>query len=147
MPGTLRFRNLAVRVVASSCKLVRGNLQDTGHEQDEFEAQVVSAFSEAFNNIALHGYAERPPGEIEVEIEPLPEGILIRIADTGRAFDPMTAPSPPLDRLPESGMGVFIIRSFMDAVQYEPGRPPERRNVLSLFKRASTREPQPTEPA
>ena len=133
--------------MASSCKLVRGNLQDAVHDNDEFEAQVVSAFSEAFNNIALHGYAERPPGEIEIEIDPLPDGILIRIADTGRVFDPMAQPAPPPDRLPESGMGVFIIRSFMDAVQYVPGRPPERRNVLSLFKRASTTEPQRTEPA
>jgi serine/threonine-protein kinase RsbW len=122
-------------------------LQDAGHCDDEFEAQVVSAFSEAFNNIVLHGYDGSAPGDIEVEIEPLPDGILIRIADTGTAFDPLDVPPPSLDRLPESGMGVFIIRSFMDAVQYVPGRPPERRNVLSLFKRARGAEPQRMEPA
>ena len=35
-----------------------------------------------------------------------------------------------IDGLPESGMGLFIIRSFMDEVVYEPGSP----NVLRIAK-------------
>ena len=35
-----------------------------------------------------------------------------------------------LDALPESGLGLFIIRSFMDEVKYVPGSP----NVLSMTK-------------
>jgi serine/threonine-protein kinase RsbW len=135
VPGTLRYRNLAVRVVASSCKLVAPELQDTGQAKSDFDAEVISAFSEAFNNVAMHGYAGREAGNIEVEIELHADAITIRISDTGATFDPLSAPPPSLEQLPESGMGAFIIRSFMDSVSYVPGSPPETPNVLCLFKR------------
>jgi serine/threonine-protein kinase RsbW len=110
-------------------------VQDTGQEPDEFDAQVVSAFSEAFNNVAMHGYKGLPPGDVDIEIEANADGILIRIADMGNTYDFLSIPVPPLDKLPESGMGVYIIRSFMDSVTYEAGEPPRTPNVLSLYKR------------
>jgi serine/threonine-protein kinase RsbW len=58
----------------------------------------------------------------------------VRMADYGSSFDPTVVPSPDLDTLPESGLGLFIIRSFMDSVSYEPGRP----NVLVLVKSVRT---------
>lgn len=121
------------------------DVQDTGHVKDEFDAEVVSAFSEAFNNIAIHGYAGMDVGTIEVEIELFPEAIAIHIADRGHVFDPLSSPVPPPDKLPESGMGVFIMRSFMDTVTYRPGSPPHTPNVLTLFKRrnGTALQPQP----
>ena len=59
-----------LRVVASSCKLfcsARERTQEASH--DDFTSQVVSAVSEVFNNIAIHGYAERTSGNVEIEIE------------------------------------------------------------------------------
>lgn len=105
---------------------------------DEFDSQVISAFGEAFNNIALHGYADRPCGEIAIEIDIAPDSITIHMADTGRTYDPFGVPAPPLERLPESGMGLYIIKSFMDSVTYSPGNPPEKPNVLCLHKRRRT---------
>lgn len=127
--------------MASSCKLVgASSLQDTGH--DDFAAEVVSAFSEAFNNIAIHGYADTEPGDISIEIETSAEAITIRIADTGRTFERVSAFAPRPERLPESGMGLFIIQSFMDSVVYEPGQPPTKPNVLCLHKKkVSARKP------
>jgi serine/threonine-protein kinase RsbW len=51
--------------------------------------------------------------------------------DPGRSFDPQLLDSPELQELAESGMGLFIIKSLMDEVEYRPGNP----NVLSLCKR------------
>jgi serine/threonine-protein kinase RsbW len=49
--------------------------------------------------------------------------------DYGSSFDPTTVPPPDFDALPESGWGLFIIKSFM-SISYAPGRP----NVLTLTK-------------
>lgn len=111
-------------------------MQDTGHDE-EFDAQVVSALGEAFNNVAIHGYAGRTPETVSFEIEAEPDGICIRMMDTGKSFDFTRSEPPDLASLPESGMGLFIIRSFVDSATYEPGDPPERPNVLSITKRYS----------
>jgi anti-sigma regulatory factor (Ser/Thr protein kinase) len=55
----------------------------------------------------------------------------LTIEDYGASFDPLTAQVPDLDALPESGLGIYIMRSLMDEVTYQPGRP----NVLNLSKR------------
>lgn len=134
------YRDLVLRVVAASCKLVRraDELQDTGQDtlesHDEFEAQVISAFGEAFNNIAIHGYADHP-GEVRMEIETEQDAITIRVFDDGRTFDPTRVALP--QALPESGMGLYIIRSFMDEVTYQPGNPPRTPNMLCMKKRRS----------
>lgn len=134
VPGTLEYRDVAMRVVSAATKLVL-----PGRRGTQFDAQVVSAFGEAFNNIAIHGYAETSgevTPEIEIEIELEPERVLLRIFDHGRSFDPLEVPDPELDDLPERGMGLFIIRSFVDTVVYTPGTP----NVLELSKRCVVSE-------
>ncbi|HJX53755.1 MAG TPA: ATP-binding protein [Polyangia bacterium] len=83
---------------------------------------------EAYNNIALHGYAGREPGTIRMEIEQGSDWIRVVLTDTGASFDPAGARPPDLDALPESGLGVFIMRSFVDEATYVPGPP----NVLTL---------------
>lgn len=132
------YRDLVLRVVAASCKLVRraDELQDAGQDllepRDEFEAQVISASGEAFNNIAIHGYSDYP-GEARIEIETAQDSITIRMFDDGRTFDPTRVALP--KALPESGMGLYIMRSFMDEVTYQPGNPPNTANVLCMTKR------------
>jgi serine/threonine-protein kinase RsbW len=135
VPGSLLYRQLVLRVVESSCKLARSNLSG-GHEQkrSELDDELLSAFSEAFNNVAIHGYCERQ-GEVRVEIEPEHDGITIRLYDTGRSFDPDEIGKPPVEELPESGMGLYIIHSFMDVVSYHPGDPPRTPNLLVMHKR------------
>jgi len=122
VPSKLQYRDLAIRMVASACKLVpKGG--------DEFSNEVISAFSEALNNVVIHGGAPEG-GRIDIEIEPREDGLTIRMMDYGKSFDPQLAPIPDLDSLPESGLGVFIMRSFMDDVSYSQGSP----NTLSMTK-------------
>ena len=65
-----------------------------------------------------------------VEIDVQTDCITLRIADYGKSFDPTQVAEPDLDALPESGLGLFIMRSFMDTVFYQAGAP----NVLSMTK-------------
>jgi len=58
------------------------------------------------------------------------EAIVVRLEDWGKVYDPAAYIELP-DELPERGMGLFIIRSFMDELTYAAGPP----NVLTLKKR------------
>lgn len=137
VPGTLRYRDLVLRAVASFCRLARAQAkQEASRAQaEEFDDKIVSAVGEAFNNVAIHGYRDRPPGPVELELELLGDGIGIRLIDQGIVFDPSGEPDPHLASLPESHMGLFIIRSCMDSVSYRAGTPPAVPNVLTLTKR------------
>jgi serine/threonine-protein kinase RsbW len=131
VPGTLAYRNLALRVVAAACKMVGNDEVEPSPAADEFEAQTVSAVSEAYNNIAIHAYDGAPLGDVDIAIDSAADRVVIEMTDTGRPFDPSIVAPPDLDEMPESGMGLFIIRSFMDDTTYTPGPP---ANVLRLVK-------------
>ena len=144
VPGTLAFRDVAVRVVGTACRLLRPSGSGPAQEgepgpgradfsHDEFSTQVVSAFSEAFNNVAIHGYRDaKPDGNRRIDLEIASEGecFVVCLRDFGGVFDPGGYLEVP-DELPERGMGLFIIRSFMDEVAYAAGPP----NLLTLKKR------------
>ena len=136
MLGILDHRDVALRAVSAACKLV--TRKPTGPAWNEFRMQVVSAVGEAFNNIVLHGYAGRDAGVIELEIRTRRDRILVELRDYGASFDPTTVPPPDFDSLPESGFGLFIIKTFMK-MSYRAGRP----NVLTLSKtlRAESQDP------
>jgi serine/threonine-protein kinase RsbW len=127
MLGLLDHRDVALRAVSAACKLVtpRPQLQ----EMNEFRTHVVSAVGEAFNNIVLHGYAGRSDGMIEMDIRTEFHQITVEFRDYGESFDLDAVATPDLDLLPESGLGIFIMRAFM-SIRYRPGRP----NVLTLSK-------------
>src|SRR5882757_8852942 len=127
MLGLLEHRDVALRAVSAACKLVTRRPQRP--EWNEFRMHVVSAVGEAFNNIVLHGYAGRADGVIEMDIRTHPDEITVELRDYGESFDLDAVATPDLDLLPESGLGIFIMRAFM-SIRYRPGRP----NVLTLSK-------------
>jgi serine/threonine-protein kinase RsbW len=138
-PCTLRHRALAVRAVAESCRLARGEAtqdeQSLGYDlRDPFDAEAVSAFAEIYNNICLHAYGRREGETIEIAIHVGAGTLTIEIRDNGSTFDPSTVPEPDLDSLPEGGMGLHIARAMLDEVAYEPGPP----NLWRLTKRHRT---------
>jgi serine/threonine-protein kinase RsbW len=131
VPGTLEYRKLALRAVSEACRIA----QHDEWEGTTLEAQAVSALGEAFNNVVLHSYAGRPAGDVVVEIHWTRNEIVMEITDDGLSFDPKQVELPDLDALPEGGMGLFIIRSFMDEVDYQAGPP----NVLRMVKHRAVR--------
>ncbi len=145
VPAALRYRDLAIRAVAAACKLVGSEMGLRG--RNAFDDEVISAFSEAFNNAALH-CAQPAKGLLEIEIDAATDGITIELRDRGAGFDILSVPDPDFESLPESGMGIFIMRAMMDEVQYRLGDG-ERPNVLVLRKRypAASSSPMQAEPA
>lgn len=141
VPGTLRYRDLAVRLVAEAARLVscsshRDPNNPLDHDvRDPFDTAIVSAFAEIFNNVAIHAYKRKGGGTIEIAVTPMERELVIELKDTGSPFDIDTvAPLPTeLDgeSLPEGGMGIHIAKTMLDEVTYEPGPP----NLWRLCKR------------
>jgi serine/threonine-protein kinase RsbW len=144
VPGTLRYRDIVLRVVASACRLLRpqrATKQETSREGEaaDFDDLVVSAVGEAFNNVAIHAYRGRSVGAVELVLELHEDAVTIRLSDTGTSYDPTSTIPPVLDELPDSGMGLYIMRTCMDHVSYEPGKLPNEPNVLTMTKRYPAR--------
>ena len=141
VPGTLRYRAIAVRVVAEAARLVSCS---TPADPDDplatdvrhpFDTAVVSAFAEIFNNVAIHAYQRRGGGSIEIAIIPGDRELVIELEDQGHPFDIDEVPALPSeldpDALPEGGMGIHIAKTMLDEMTYEPGPP----NLWRLCKR------------
>jgi anti-sigma regulatory factor (Ser/Thr protein kinase) len=147
LPGLLRLRNLALRVVMEACKLVGTidmpihGLRDESHDhadsalhmsdrfefEDEFAIELVSAFSEIFNNIHIHAYEGRGDGLIELVIHVGRDSLIVEITDTGKSFNIEDVTEP--DELPVGGMGIHIARAMLDELHYQPGPPNHWRLV------------------
>jgi anti-sigma regulatory factor (Ser/Thr protein kinase) len=151
VPGTLQYRDVVLRVVASVCRLVRygsGSKQEAnpGKHIEDFDDKVVSAVSEAFNNIAIHAYG-RVQGKVELEIGFELNTLTIRLQDTGDGFNLSSELGHELAQglgtLRESHMGLEIIFACMDEVTYARGGP-TTPNVLTMTKRYSAHPAAPT---
>jgi serine/threonine-protein kinase RsbW len=134
VPGAIAYRHLAIRLITTACKMALE--RDPAAADNDFESEVVSAFGEAFNNIAIHGYRDLTPEPVQIEVDWDDEKLVITFIDTGHIFHPETVAPPDLDELNEHGMGLFIMKSCMDEVDYRPGPP----NVLRLVKLRARRD-------
>jgi serine/threonine-protein kinase RsbW len=133
VPAGLAYRELACRTVAAVCKLSQGGAEAARVSATRrFTNELMSAVGEAFNNIVIHSYAQTEPGAVEIELAWTPEQVVVEVRDTGLSFDFDAVPVPDLECPQEKGMGVFIIRSFVDEAKYRAGCP----NVLVLTKRS-----------
>jgi serine/threonine-protein kinase RsbW len=145
VPGTLRYRLIAVRAVAEAARLVSAStprdpknptVDPLAHDiRHPFDTAVVSAFMEIFNNIAIHAYQRKGGGAIQIEITPSKDAIVIEVKDDGKPFDidnvvPLSTELDE-DSLPEGGMGIHIAKTMLDEMTYEPGPP----NIWRLCKR------------
>ena len=98
--------------------------------------QLLVAADEILTNVASYAYPPDAPGELQVTLRHAEGTLSLTFADRGVPYDPLTAPPPdlslPLAERAPGGLGLFIVRKTMDAVDY---RRDGDRNVLTLTKR------------
>jgi serine/threonine-protein kinase RsbW len=108
-------------------------------EEHQLPAELVMTMhlvlDELVANIINHGYDDTAEHQIHVTLA-LDDSVLgIRVEDDGRPFDPLEAPPPdldlPLEERPVGGLGIHIVRSVMDTVEYQRNGD---RNVLIMRK-------------
>ncbi len=93
------------------------------------------AVEEALVNTITHGFTGDACHEIVLEINAENGMIVLTIVDDAVAFDPLAAPMPDVDSSADErdvgGLGVFLMRTTMDDVQYAREG---RTNKLTLRK-------------
>lgn len=124
-----RFENIElVKVVLDDC------LQRLGADADS-RHWVEMAMREAVANAIKHGNRQDPDKKVSIEMGIAGDEIVISVADEGAGFDPALVHDPlaPENRFKKDGRGIFYMRSFMDAVEYQPR--PGGGTVLAMRKR------------
>jgi serine/threonine-protein kinase RsbW len=94
------------------------------------------ALDEIVTNIILHGYEPEQMEPISVRMEAADGELRSQVRDSGRAFNPLDAPLPdltgPLEKRTLGGLGIHLVRSLMDTVEYQREG---AKNVLTIRKR------------
>ena len=90
------------------------------------------AVAEACTNCIQHAGGNE---QIQITCETGPEGLTIRVRDHGRGARPELVESNHVDPSRVGGLGVFLIRSLMDSVEYDVN--PERGTNLVMTKKVS----------
>lgn len=100
-------------------------------------SKIELAVDEACANVIEHAYGHDASKEVIVRANFDEDTISFEIIDTGKGFDPGSVAQEDLDRLIEKrkdgGLGLRLIKTLMDEVQYEivPGS----KNELRMSKR------------
>jgi serine/threonine-protein kinase RsbW len=108
-----------IEVVADAAAAVAEFVQSCGvGEQAAFGVDM--AVREAVTNAIVHGNQEDEAKAVEVTFNCLEHALEIEVRDQGKGFDPADVPDPtdPANILKTSGRGIFLMRSFMDDVQW-----------------------------
>jgi len=99
--------------------------------------QIEGAVDEACANIVEHAYEGMTPGYMEVSCHLEDHSFVIKLRDWGKSFSPNDVAEPkldaPLDERSLGGLGLFLIRQFMDDVRFRSD--PASGNELHLVKR------------
>lgn len=94
-------------------------MSQLGIETAVFEVQ--TAVDEACTNIMKYAYSEEG-GIITITCELQVNDLVVTIKDKGKPFDPYSVPLPDLvadlDKRRIGGLGIYLMRKFMDDVSY-----------------------------
>jgi len=94
------------------------------------------ALEEHLTNVMKYGFDDAQVHQILVRLDRVKNVLQIEVEDDGKAFNPLEFPPPdlnlPLSERPVGGLGIHLIRSFMDELGY---RREGGRNVFQMRKR------------
>lgn len=84
-------------------------------------SDIIVALNEAVTNIIVHGY-QGQPGPIEIAVAVNERQVLVQVRDQAPPFDPTSVPPPdvtlPLEKRPYGGMGVHMMRQFVNNLHH-----------------------------
>ncbi len=121
-----RHVELTITSNAGSLAVVRSALARMA-EMEAFTTEdvykVTLALDEALANVIRHGYGGLKDQPIHITLEGLDgsegrRGIQISVRDHGRQVDPSTIRGRDLNDVRPGGLGVHIMRTIMDSVEY-----------------------------
>lgn len=98
--------------------------------------QIQLCVVEAVTNVVKHAYGAQAGHEVVVAVSLHPEEISFRIMDTGKTMKPLSREPLAFDptnlaTIPEGGLGLHIIQTVMDEVDYQTA---DGTNILTMHK-------------
>ena len=103
---------------------------------------VLVAVGEICANVIEHAYAGQAGQPIAISLSAFPDRLIVEVEDDGTPYDPSGYRPPDLDAVPESGMGLFLVRGTVDEVAFDTARPRGTRWTLIKY-RATPVAPRP----
>lgn len=123
-----------IEAVADAAAAAKDFAQSCGASED-VAFGVDMAVREAVTNAVVHGNQEDETRPVEVTFSCQQRTLEIEVKDQGEGFDPAEVPDPTEagNILKTSGRGNFLMRSFMDEVEWF--RRPEGGTTVRLVKK------------
>ena len=123
-----------IEAVADAAAALTGFIRDCG-APDEAAFGIEMAVREAVTNAMVHGNQEDEAKSVEVVFNCHGNELEIEVRDQGEGFDLGSVPDPtdPANLMKTSGRGIFLMRTFMDDVQYV--HRPEGGTAVRMSKR------------
>lgn len=105
----------------------------------EAEADKVSlAVDEACTNLIKYTSNTDKNHEFCVTVEKVDDKIEVSISDDGKPFDPLSVERPNMEKyfkeFKRGGLGIHLMRSVMDEIEYFPADGKNSQNTLKLIK-------------
>ena len=106
------------------------------HQLSDDDMMAVNlVLDEVITNTIDYGYDDDADHEIRVTLAVEGDRLTIEVEDDARHFDPLQRPPPdldlPLEERPVGGLGIHIVRTLMETVEYQRR---DGRNVLTMHK-------------
>jgi len=100
---------------------------------------IVLAVDEACSNLIEHAYHNDASQNIDVCVDVRSDEVRVRISDVANAFHPGNVPKPDLSehirQRRSGGLGIYLMASMVDAIEYSPSTSKGVPNELILRKR------------
>jgi len=124
IPGRPKFLKIIRSAVNHVCERI-------GFSQDEVN-NITLAVDEACSNIIKHAYCGSTDDFIETTINIYDDRLEVLLRDFGKKANPKKIKPRELDDVRPGGLGVHLIKSVMDVVNYDNNV--EKGNLLQLVK-------------
>lgn len=118
--------------------LLRAAVAEAAHVAGLAEGErdiILLAVTEAYSNVIRHAYREKHDQPVELWLTPAPGSLTLELVDYARFVDPTRIASRPLDEIRPGGLGVHLIRSTMDVVEYKQNA--HGGTTLTMVKRSA----------
>jgi serine/threonine-protein kinase RsbW len=139
-----------LELVGLLTKAVRALCEDVLSEEETDAVEL--SVDEAVTNVIRHGYANKNDQRLDVELSFGDREVVIDILDHAEPmqaeFDEADASVFDFDQgdpstLPESGMGIALIKRNMDSVEYTRGAGRNRLRMVKFFSKPNASTPAP----
>ena len=119
--------------ISSAIEFITVSAKNAGLSR-QFILKLQLVAEEAVTNICSYAYPDRE-GTFEIRVESNSEYLTVTISDEGKSFNPIALTQPDIslgiEERPVGGLGVFLMRKFVDEITYERVN---NKNVLRIFQ-------------